>query len=115
VERSPPRGLIVPAGPILIECKNWSVAVGTAEVVYFDRKLEDRGLTLGILVALNGITGDSATRTAAHSIIAGALRAKRQMIVLSRREIEAIVHSDQLVRLIKEKLCDLAVSGTVFT
>ena len=34
----------------LIECKNWTNRVGSAEVNWFDAKLRNRGLTFGILV-----------------------------------------------------------------
>jgi hypothetical protein len=36
----------------------------------------------------------------------------RQIIVVTRREIESLTHSADLVRLIQEKLCDLIASGT---
>src|SRR5437762_7388870 len=53
-----PGGLPSPAFPpwILIECKNWSQKVSSSEVSWFDTKLRDRGLSLGILVATQGIT-----------------------------------------------------------
>jgi Restriction endonuclease len=57
---------------ILVECKNWSVAVSNDEVVFFDEKLRRRGLSFGILVAANGITGDPMRRTAAHETVARA-------------------------------------------
>jgi len=99
---------------LLVECKNWSKAVDSAEVSWFDRKLKDRGLTFGVLIAAKGITGNPARLTAAHSIIAGALREQRNIVVLTRAEIQATNDTDQIVRLFKEKLCDLAVVGTAF-
>lgn len=109
-----PRGLAFLPNLFLIECKNWSVPVGSNEVNWFDTKLRNRGLPFGILVALNGITGDAADRTGAHQIIAAALREQRQMVVISRQEIEALSNSNQLISLVKEKLCELAVTGTLF-
>lgn len=98
---------------ILAECKNWKAAVGSIEVSWFDQKLASRGLTFGILLAANGITGDSAGRTDAHSIISKSLAAGRRIIVLTGAEVIALTRPSGLVRLIKEKLCDLAVSGTM--
>jgi hypothetical protein len=98
---------------ILVECKNWSTRVGSAELNWFDSKLRNRGLTFGILVTTLGITGDAADLTAAHAIIAAALREGRRLVVLTTAEIAALTDTEQLVRLIKLKLCDLAVKGTV--
>lgn len=98
---------------ILVECKNWSTRVGSAELNWFDSKLRNRGLTFSILVTTLGITGNAADLTAAHAIIAAALREGRRLVVLTTAEIAALTDTEQLVRLIKLKLCDLAVKGTV--
>lgn len=106
-------GLFFVPNIILVECKNWSNAVGSNEVNWFDTKLRNRGLTFGILVATRGITGQAADLTAAHAIVAGALREGRRLVVITTDEIVAMANTDDLVRLIKRKLCDLAVKGTV--
>lgn len=106
-------GLFFLPNIILIECKNWSNSVGSAEVNWFDTKLRNRGLNFGLLVATNGITGNAEDLTAAHSIVAATLREGRRLVVVRTQELVAQVDSLQLVRLIKEKLCDLAVRGTV--
>ena len=98
---------------ILVECKNWSTKVGSGELNWFDSKLRNRGLTFGIFVTTLGITGDAADLTAAHAIIAAALREGRRLIVVTTTEIAALTDTAQLVRLIKLKLCDLAVKGAV--
>src|SRR5688500_17847246 len=41
----------------LIECKNWSRAVGSQEVAYFASRLRHRGCDHGVLIAAHGITG----------------------------------------------------------
>lgn len=106
-------GLFFLPNIILVECKNWSNSVGSAEVNWFDTKLRNRGLNFGVLVATNGITGNAVDLTAAHSIVAAALREGRRLLVVRTEELLALTDSPQLVRLIKEKLCDLAVRGTV--
>jgi hypothetical protein len=98
---------------ILVECKNWSARVGSDELSWFDTKLRRRGLSYGVLVATNGITGDATQLTDAHSIVAAALRERRRLIVITGDEILALSDTSELVHLVKEKLCDLAVAGTV--
>jgi len=106
-------GLFFLPNIILVECKNWSSSVGSAEVNWFDSKLRNRGLNFGLLVATNGITGNPEDLTAAHSIVAAALREERRLVVIRTQELLTLTNSLQLVHLIKEKLCDLAVRGTV--
>lgn len=98
---------------ILVEAKNWSNRVGSAEVSWFLRKLENRGLDLGILVTTRGITGDGADLTRAHLEVALALAQKRRLIVVTTDELQALANTDDLVLLIKTKLCDLAVKGAI--
>lgn len=105
------RGLHFLPSIILVECKNWSSPVSTAEVSYFDRKVRDRGLTFGILVAANGITGNPYDRTQAQSILASALLERRQIVVVTVEEIQEVRDTNQLVSVFKEKLCNLIVSG----
>lgn len=99
---------------ILVECKNWSQPVGSEEVNWFDSKLKRRGQTFGILIAANGITGNSQKIEAAHEIIRVALSEGRQLIVITKTEIENLQFTEELVQLIQEKLCELVVSGTLF-
>ena len=99
---------------ILLGAKNWSHAVGSTEVAWFDTKLRNRGLDFGIFVALNGITGDAADKTAAHQIIAASLREQRRLVVLTGPDMSTLRTTSALVTLIKTKLCELAVTGTLF-
>ena len=99
---------------ILVECKNWSRAVGSDEVAYFVRKLQNRKLDFGLLVATRGITGNPALLTDAHYEIATALKDGIQIIVIDRAEIESLSHSDHLIELVKRKLLMLAARGTCF-
>jgi predicted Mrr-cat superfamily restriction endonuclease len=99
---------------ILVECKNWSQPVGSEEVNWFDSKLKRRCQAFGILVAANGVTGNSQKIQAAHEIIRAALSEGRQLIVITRSEIEDLKNSADLVKLIQDKLCELVASGTLF-
>ena len=111
-----PGGLPSPAFPphILIECKNWSVKVDSMNVKWFDDKLESRELALGILIAAQGITGNSQHLTDAHFIIAKALPKGRRMLAITRKDIENLMNASDLVRLLKEKLSDLFLNMTCF-
>lgn len=98
---------------ILIESKNWSNPVSSIEVNWFDTKLRNRGLDFGILISPHGITGDADDLTAAHNIVATALKERRKLIVLTTGEILTLPDTDTLIHLIKTKLVDLAVKGTI--
>jgi hypothetical protein len=98
---------------VLVECKNWSTRVGSAELSWFDAKLRSRGLLYGILVTTIGLTGQSADTTAAHSVLAGALRDGRRLIVITTDELLASGSTEALVHLVKRKLCDLVLVGAL--
>ena len=108
-----PNGLYFLPDIILVECKNWSHPLSSEEVSWFVGKLQRRGQSFGILVAANGITGNATAKTAAHDIISGALADGRRIVVITRQEIESVNITAQIVNLIKKKLCDLAVAGTL--
>lgn len=99
---------------ILVECKNWNKPVGSMEVNWFISKIESRSLDFGILIAANGITGSQQDRKQAHAVVSKALARGIRMVVLTRTEIESLSSSDELVLLVKQKLCELIVSGTVW-
>lgn len=94
----------------LIECKNWSSPVGSLEVAWFDTKLRMRGLDFGVLVAMQDITGSEYARTSAQAIVASALREKRSIVVITRRDLETLVDTDDLVEMLKIKRLRAAVA-----
>ena len=81
---------------ILVECKNWSNHVGTSEVSYFINKVQNRGLTFGILIAANGITGSSADISRAHYEISIALSRGINIIVVELEEIMEFITTANL-------------------
>jgi hypothetical protein len=99
---------------LLVECKNWSTPVGYPELAMFESKLQRRGRSLGILVAAHGITGDAEHLTAAHSVLSAALGKGLEIVVVTRREIEAFTDTGDVVRLLKQKRAQLVVSGTIY-
>lgn len=98
---------------VLIECKNWASPVSSIEVNWFATKLQSRGRDFGILVANNGITGNAADLGQAHQILASHLERGRQIIVITREELLQLTNTTDFVKLIKQKLCILTVSGTI--
>jgi len=109
-----PNGFFFLPNFILAECKNWSGPLGSAEVNWFDTKLRNRGLSFGILFATNGITGDAANRTSARDVISNSLKEGRDIILLSHTDVIGMTDTNKLCELIKIKICELKVSGTVF-
>lgn len=98
---------------ILVEAKNWSNRVGSNEVSWFDTKVRHRGLNFGILVTTLGITGIADDLTRAHQTVALALAEQRKLIVITTAEIQLLADTDDLVLLVKTKLCDLALRGAI--
>ncbi len=95
---------------ILVECKNWADAVGSMEVAWFDTKLRVRGRTCGILIALNGITGDQQSLKNAHQILAAALAEKREILVVTVEELSALTDSDEVAELLRRRSLELNLS-----
>jgi hypothetical protein len=112
-ERSPSGFHFLP-NTILIEAKNWSSPVGSKEVASFIAKVEARGLEFGFLVALNGVTGEGADIEAARDTIRHALGKKIRIVVIKKTDIEKFRSGRDFVELVKERLCELAASGTQF-
>ncbi len=100
---------------ILVGCKNWHKPVGSMEVNWFISKIRDRALNFGILIAANGITGSSDDRKHAHDVASKALKDGIRLVLITRAEIELLRNSAQLVSLVKRKLVELTVSGTVWS
>ena len=99
---------------IFIECKNTSSPIGSGEVSWFIRKVQDRGACYGILVTLNGITGSSDDNNCAYSQILGSLiRDKIKILIVTREELLNLNTTDDLVTLLKGKICSLMLYKTI--
>jgi hypothetical protein len=97
---------------LFVECKNWSHAVGSAEVAYFIARLGERGSDYGFLFAANGVTGDPGDLTRAHFQISSALSRGKKVIVITRADVEQLTTTEDFVRLVKQRLCQLMATGT---
>lgn len=98
---------------ILVECKNWSAAVGAPALDNFIGKLRRRFLKTGIFIAANGVTGKfikgDANEGGAVGIIGSALQEGIRVIVLTMDDIRAIATLDEIRGLIKKRYCGLFV------
>lgn len=110
--KRPNNGLYFLPCLFIAECKNSSNPVGSRDVTNFRSTLRSRGCDHGILVAANGISGTSDPPTRAYHQIAAALADMIKILPITREEIEALSHSDNLVELLKRKLCGLSRRGT---
>lgn len=99
---------------VIVECKASEQPVGSDAVRWFVGKLRDRGSHHGILIALNGITGENDGQTSAHGEVFTALsRDMVRVLILTRDEIEALNCGADLAALFKRKLLQLALKRTV--
>jgi hypothetical protein len=109
-----PAGLKSFNSVILVECKSWSKPVGSEQVAWFLKKIEHRGLDFGLLLAMCGVTGDAQDKGQAHYEVAMVLPKKIRLVVITRAEIEALSTTEELVTQIRRKVCQLAVTGTLW-
>ncbi len=99
---------------IITECKNTADRTSSAQVGWFVRKLQDRGVSTGILISLSGITGVADGLSNAHSEILDALvRDGIRVLVITRDDILALNKTDDLVALIQRKILKLTIERTI--
>ncbi len=89
---------------------HWLEPVGSAQIKLLLNRIKKRGLSFGVLVAINGLTEQQEEREGARDMILSALSDERQIVILQGSDFEKLHSSNQLVRLFKEKLCELAVA-----
>jgi hypothetical protein len=98
---------------IFIECKNLATNVSTHDLAYFITKVRNKGLNFGILIASIGITGSENRSTRAHFEIPLALRDGIRIIVITIEDIVNLSNVNDLLFLIKSKICRLHVKGSI--
>jgi len=98
--------------PIIpIECKNWSDPIPGIELSWFAGKLQNKALRFGIIFARSGITGKESKGTDGYREIQNILHDGCQMIVITGQDLENITDTDQIVELLKQKLCKLVITA----
>lgn len=105
-----PNGLMGFDPEILVECKNWTDPVGSAEVAWFDTKLRCRGLRHGLLVSMNGITGQAHSLKSAQQIVAAALAEQRRIVHVRIADLVALRSHADLVGYCRGRMTALLTS-----
>ena len=95
---------------IPIGAHRWLEKIEKEHIKWFLRRLKERGLSFGILIATNGLAEDEEERSLLRQQISLALNDERQILILKGKDFEKISSAEQLVTLVKEKLCELAVA-----
>jgi hypothetical protein len=96
----------------LIECKNWSVPVGSIEVSYFASRIRNRGCTFGVLIAAKGVTGNAADLTASYYEAATALKDGVRMVVITGEDIARLTSDDDFILLLRRRFLGSFACGT---
>lgn len=100
---------------LVVECKNTTERVGSAAVRVFLSKLQEMRLDHGIMVAAHGVTGDQESLRAAHDVIRTAFqRDQVHLIVLTRAELESLLSTEDLIRLLQDKILRLTMQARTF-
>ncbi len=99
---------------LFVECKNNASSLNSADVRWFIDKVYDRGSSHGIIVALNGITGNPQENNSAHSQILRGLQSYRiKILLITREQLLNLNTTDDLVNLLREKFVSLMLYRTI--
>jgi hypothetical protein len=98
----------------LVEAKNWADPVGAIEINWFATKLRRRNQAVGVLVAARGITGGPQLKSAAVGQLGQALQEGQEVLILERKELEAVSSGERLARLLEKKRDHLVGRQDVF-
>jgi Restriction endonuclease len=92
----------------IIECKNWSEPVDSKTVRDFIGKVRAAHLTVGILVAANGVTGNANDRKAANDQIRLAFDADAiKIIVIARSDIQGLRSREGFLEFLQDRYGDV--------
>lgn len=97
----------------LVECKNWSDPVDSKAINDFSTKLLDRNIKDGLLIAANGITGDSTKLSAAHHRVIMSQSRGQRIIVLKLEDVCVVNTPEEFTELIVASVLDVASSGSL--
>jgi hypothetical protein len=95
---------------VIVECKNEKRRTSAAQIREFGYKLRTRGLNVGVLVTMSGLSGKSGT--AGHSAIRDELMAGASIIVVTAEELSNLTCSDDLGQILKARLLELRTFRT---
>jgi hypothetical protein len=96
-----------------VECKNWDGAVDAKAVRDFAGKLKARARAFGLIVAAEGITGDSGEFRNANDVVRGELQDGREIVVVTRSHLLRLRTSGDFVDLLLRLRSNLVMSQTI--
>jgi restriction endonuclease len=99
---------------VLVEAKNWSSKVGAMEINWFATKMRRRNRRTGVLVAAKDVTGDNERLTAARLELVLASNEGREVVVLTRTELEAVSTGERLAKLLLKKRDHLTARQDIY-
>jgi len=105
----PTDGLYFFPSILAIGAIKWLDPVGSDHIKWFVGNMKKMGLSCGILFTVDNLTEDDVEREDTRKLISIALSDEREVVILDGSDLEKLTSSKQLVSLIKEKLCELAV------
>lgn len=92
---------------LIVECKSSGQAVPGHQVRYFATTLKDKARRNGVLVALNGVTGDADFQTAAFFHLTAAMFDGIMVLVITGDDLRKLTSGDDLVRALRLAMTDL--------
>ena len=92
--------------PLLVECKAWSRPASGRDLRYFATVLKDKGRSSGVFVALQGLAGNPATKSAGFFHVATAMAAGQTVLLITGNDIAKLKSGTDLVRLLRRRLTD---------
>ena len=90
---------------VIVECKNERRRTSAAQIREFGSKLRSRGLNIGILVTMAGLSGRRGT--AGHSAVRDELMVGASIIVVGAQELGDLTSSSDLAELLTRRLLEL--------
>lgn len=92
--------------PLLVESKGWSQPVSGRELRYFATTLKDKGRSSGVFVALEGLAGNPANKSAGFFHVAAAMADGQTVLLITGDDLARLTCGADLVRLLQRRLID---------
>ena len=92
--------------PLLVECKAWSKPVSGRDLRYFATTLKDKGRSSGVFIALEGLAGKPAKKTAGFFHVSAAMATGQTVLLITGADISSLTCGADLVRLLRRRLTD---------
>jgi hypothetical protein len=96
----------------LVEAKNWNSSVDSSSITAFTEKLRTRHIELGILFTTRGVTGEPASRRAAHHQSTSALSDGIRLVLITIDDVAGLPTSEEFTQLLIRRVLGLAASGS---